>query len=199
VPTSFDGRKVRARFHADRPGPFLVQLLANVAGGPRPLLEATTYADVRPPASYFDEAAPGERVVTLDMDPPESLLAMLNAARESEGSRALRRDSMLDEIARNHAEAMRKLGRIAHDAGDGDPQARVLAAGVDAMWTGENVAHAPDVTLAHRALWRSPSHRENLLQSRFDRVGIGISRDADGYVWVCEVFADSPDVRDPSR
>jgi uncharacterized protein YkwD len=75
----------------------------------------------------------------------------------------------------------------------------VQAAELSILATGENVAHAIDVTRAHRALWASPSHRENLLQPRFDRVGIGIALDADGSIWVCEVFADFPDPVAQSR
>ena len=195
VPTSFDGRSARARFRADRPGAFLVQLLASVAGGPRPVLEATVYADLGPPRSFFGDAAPGEPSGPLaeGVDRAAALLDMVNAARATERSPALRRDSALDAIAQRHAEAMRKLKRIAHDAGDGDPRSRVEASALDVLAAGENVAHALDVTRAHRALWASPSHRENLLEPRFDRVGIGLAADGDGSIWVCEVFADFPD------
>lgn len=195
VPTSFDGKRARARFSADRPGSFLVQLLASVAGGPRPVLEASVYAEVPPPRSYFGDAAPGEPTTPLSphADQAEALLEMVNKARVSERSLALQRVPSLDAIASRHAEAMRKLKRIAHDAGDGDPRSRVEAANLVVLAAGENVAHALDVTRAHRALWASPSHRENLLQPRFDAVGIGIARDPDGSIWVCEVFADFPD------
>jgi uncharacterized protein YkwD len=195
VPTTFDGRRARARFHADRPGAFLIQLLANVAGGPRPVLEATVYADVPPPTSFFGEAAPGEPVLPLagSADKAAALLAMLNQARASEQSPALERDPTLDGIAERHAQAMRQQKRIAHDAGDGDPRSRVEDAGLGTLATGENVAHNLDVTRAHRALWASPSHRENLLQPRFDKVGIGVALDPDGSIWVCEIFADFPD------
>jgi uncharacterized protein YkwD len=197
VPTAFDGQHARARFNADRPGTFLVQLVASVSGGPRPVLEATVYADVPPPTSFFADAAPGEPSEPLRAanDPESALLAMVNRARDSEQSPQLVRDASLDGVATRHAEAMRKQKRIAHDAGDGDPRARVEAAGIDALAAGENVAHALDVTGAHRALWASPSHRENLLQPRFDRIGIGIVPDPDGSIWVCEVFADFPDQR----
>jgi uncharacterized protein YkwD len=195
VPTSFDGRRARARFNVDRPGAFLVQLLASVAGGPRPVLEATVYADARPPTSFFADAAPGEpqQPLAAGDDRSAALLAMVNLARATEQSPALERDAALDGIAERHAQAMRKLKRIAHDAGDGDPRSRVEGAALSILATGENVAHALDVTRAHRALWASPSHRENLLQPRFDRVGIGIALDPDGSIWVCEVFADFPD------
>ncbi len=195
VPTTFDGRHARARFHADRPGAFLIQLLASVAGGPRPVLEATIYADVRPPTSFFGDSAPGEpkQPLAANADQAAALLAMVNQARKSEQSPALLRDATLDGIAERHAEAMRHLKRIAHDAGDGDPRSRVETANLGILATGENVAHALDATRAHRALWASPSHRENLLQPRFDRIGIGIALDPDGSIWVCEVFADFPD------
>jgi uncharacterized protein YkwD len=195
VPTELDGARARARFYVDRPGTFLVQLLASVAGGPRPVLEASVYADVRPPTSFYGDAAPGEpsQPPARWSDPAAALLSMINLARRSEQSPSLTRDPALDAVATRHAEAMRKLKRIAHDAGDGLPPARLEAAGVSSLAAGENVAHALDVTRAHRALWASPSHRENLLQPRFDRVGIGVVPDSDGSIWVCEVFADSPD------
>jgi uncharacterized protein YkwD len=195
VPTTFDGRRARARFNADRPGTFLIQLLASVAGGPRPVLEASVYADAKPPTSFFGDAAPGEPAAPLppNADKTAALLAMLNQARGSEQSPPLERDPTLDGVAERHAQAMRKLKRIAHDAGDGDPKSRVEVTALSILATGENVAHALDVARAHRALWASPSHRENLLQPRFDKVGIGVALDPDGSIWVCEVFADFPD------
>ncbi len=195
VPTSFDGQRVQARFHADRPGAFLVQLLANVAGGPRPLLETTTYVDVRPPASFFGDAAPGEPTEPLSAqaDAATALLTMVNLARQSEHSPPLVRHATLDAVAEKHAQAMRQKRRIAHDVGDGDPRSRVESTGLDILSTGENVAHALNVVRAHRALWASPSHRENLLEPRYDKIGIGVAPDPDGSLWVCEVFADFPE------
>lgn len=193
VPTELDGQHVRARFRADRPGPFVVQLLADVAGGPRPVLEAALYADHKPPTSFLGEPAPGEPAHLPSGDLGTALLSMVNRARESEGSPALLRAADLDAIAQKHAEVMLKAKRVAHDAGDGLPTARVEAAGLSVLAAGENVAHALDLARAHRALWASPAHRENLLQPRFDRVGIGIAFDPDGSLWVCELFADYPD------
>ena len=58
----------------------------------------------------------------------QALLAMLNQARSTEQSPALTRDPALDAIAEQHAQAMRQLRRVAHDAGDGDHRARVARA-----------------------------------------------------------------------
>jgi len=62
-------------------------------------------------------------------------------------------------------------------------------AGLHVRVCGENVAHAETLALAHRALYASPSHRANLLSSSFDRIGVGVVRDADGSVWVTEELA----------
>jgi uncharacterized protein YkwD len=72
--------------------------------------------------------------------------------------------------------------------GDGDPHARVLAAGLNPRATGENVAAASTLGHAHRALWASPSHRGNILEKRFANMGVGVVKGPDGRVWVAEIF-----------
>jgi hypothetical protein len=188
VPSSFESGRVRARFHADREGSFLVQILASVDGGPRPVAEALVLAGDAPRALFTAAPAPGE-VAPAASRPDDALFVMLNGARESEGVRLVARDARLDRIARAHAEAMRAAGRLAHDVGDGGPGDRVAAAGVAARAVGENVAHTADARHAHRTLWRSPSHRSNQLDSRYDAAGVGVAEDQDGTLWVCELFA----------
>ena len=190
VPTSFNDGRVRARFNADLPGPWLVQLLGSVEGGPRPLLEALVFAGTEPPRTAAVSKAPGEGAASAASDPRAALYAMVNAARESELSAPLARDARLEALATEHAEAMRRARKTAHDTGDGDLNQRLERAGLE-LSAGENVAHAGSAALAQRALWASPSHRENLLFRGFDVVGIGVAPDADGTLWVCQIFASS--------
>jgi uncharacterized protein YkwD len=190
VPAARDGERVRARFRVDRSGVWLTQVLANVAGGPRPVAEALVHADVAPSPEYSVTPAPGEGAKDRSASAPEALFSMINAARASEGVRPLRLEPGLARVAEEHARAMRDARRIAHDLDDGNPAERVARAKIQARAAGENVAHAADVSRAHRALWASPSHRENLLLSRFNAVGVGVAEDADGSVWVCEIFAE---------
>jgi hypothetical protein len=133
VPTSFSGNKVRARFALSSPGPFVVQVLATVATGPRPVLEANIYADVDPPSTTPNLAAPGE-----------------DAGKNTRGKESL----------------------------------------LSARTIGENVAHAESVVNAHRALYGSPSHRENLLRNDYQSAGFAVIDGDDGSAWVCEMFAD---------
>jgi uncharacterized protein YkwD len=190
VPTWFDGTTLHARFALDRPGAFAVQVVASTASGPRPVLEASVFADVDPFTPVREELAPGEDSADSRSD-DDGLARMLSAARASAGEPALSRDARLDAIARQHAERMSAARTLAHDAGDGDPAERMRSAGLDARTTGENIAHAATVPLAHRALWASPSHRANMLRREFDRVGVGVVRDERGDAWVVETFAEA--------
>jgi uncharacterized protein YkwD len=188
VPTSFHAAQARASFAVDRPGTWVVQLLAKTAEGPRPVAEAMVHAGTPHPTSFFEREAPGEKAAAGAADARAAIERMINAARASEGLARLRRDGALDRVADAHAEAMARSRLLGHDAGDGDPVARLAAAGIGAAAVAENVVHAATVPRAHRALWSSPSHRENLLFERFDSLGVGVVRDKDGSVWVCELF-----------
>lgn len=190
VPTTLHGERVEAAFAVDRVGPFTVQLLADVQGGPRPVLEAALFADVEPPAAWVAWPAPGEQAASATGDDAAALRRMVNDARENERLPALRTSALLDQAALEHARAMRDSGALAHDTGDGDPLERLRKLGAQVAVAGENVAHEDTVVRAHRALWASPSHRSNLLDARFTAMGIGIARDDDGSSWVCETFAD---------
>ncbi len=191
VPAWFDGGTLHARFALDRPGEFTVQVLATTAAGPRPVVEATVFADAEPPARDSAEPAPGEEAETAGRSEDDALALMLAMARAASGEPPLARDARLDAVARDHARRMAAARSLAHDAGDGDPSERLLAAGLTARSLGENVAHAATVTLAHRSLWASPSHRANMLRRDFDRVGVSAARDERGDVWVVETFASA--------
>jgi uncharacterized protein YkwD len=191
VPTSIDRATgdVRARFALDRPGEFSVQLVADLAEGPRPLLEAHVFSDVAPPAEPAIAAAPGENAPESAADPSVTLEAMTAALRLDEALSPLRRDERLDALARAHVKEMKSSHAVAHDLGDGDLQTRIESAGLSARIIGENVARARSLVLAHRALYASPSHRMNLLRADYTHVGFAVVTDDDGDVYVCEVFA----------
>jgi uncharacterized protein YkwD len=189
VPASLTGDKVHSAFAVDQPGGWMVQVLATVSTGPRPVLEAMIWAGVTPPASFVSQPAPGESAAQGAKDDDDGMLRMINAARASEALGALVRDPVLDKVAKAHSEEMLKARMVGHDVGTGDPSVRLRAAGVTARVAGENVATASTLENAHRALWASPSHRGNMLLDQFTRVGVAVVRAPDGMVWVTEMFA----------
>jgi uncharacterized protein YkwD len=166
-----------------------VQVVADVATGPRPALEAQFYADAEPPQRMPSLAAPGESAGSGVRDERAALAAMVESLRRSRGLAVLRRDPRLDAVAAAHARRMKAAHTVGHDVGDGDPAQRLQNAGLSARESGENVAHAQNVVLAHRALWQSPSHRANLEHAAYDSFGVAVLDDPDGSVWVAEVFA----------
>jgi len=188
VPSSLSGGKIRSTFAVDQPGPWLVQVLATVSTGPRPVLEGTIYAGQKPPNEFVRAPVPGEEAGQGVKDLAEAMLRMVNAARVAEGRRPLTRDPALDAVARAHSEEMKKARLVGHDVGGGDPRARLEAAGITSAVAGENVASASSLENAHRALWASPSHRGNLLLERFTRVGVAVVQGSDGAYWVTEMF-----------
>jgi hypothetical protein len=181
VLSSFDSQtgRVRARVSADRPGAMTIQVIADIASGPRPVLEARVFVDVEPSAQ--PTIAPGEWV-------GGDLGKMLDALRSELALPALARDPRLDALAADHTRQMMRQQSIAHDAGDGTPIERLQNANISAQEAGENVAHAATLAQAHRALWNSPSHRKNLMRADFTRVGAAAISGADGTVWITELL-----------
>jgi uncharacterized protein YkwD len=94
--------------------------------------------------------------------------ALVNQTRAAYGRRALPRTAELDTKAQKQAQAMADAGRIFHSPN--------LAVGVSPGWRliGENVAVAPNVSSAHRALVASPSHLQNMVNPAFNQMGIGV-------------------------
>ncbi len=189
VIASLAGSKIHSTFSVDQPGPWMVQVLATVTTGPRPVLEAMIFAGTAPPAQFVPAPAPGESAAKGAKDDDDGMLRMINAARAAEQVSPLARDGALDKLARAHSEEMLRARMVGHDVGGGDPAARIKAAGIKAHVAGENVASAGSLENAHRALWASPSHRGNLLLDKFTRVGVAVVRAPDGMVWVTEMFS----------
>lgn len=103
------------------------------------------------------------------------LLSTTNAARIRAGLTLLHSDALLDRIAQAHAEAMAYGGYFDHidNAGRGVGE-RLLAAGYNYRWCGENISagktHAGEVV----EWWlNSAPHRENILKPEFTDVGFG--------------------------
>jgi uncharacterized protein YkwD len=60
---------------------------------------------------------------------------------------------------------------------------------------GENLFYCSivDVERGHVALMNSPGHRANILEGRFERIGVGAYTDTDGEFYVTEMFLSKAD------
>jgi hypothetical protein len=109
--------------------------------------------------------------------------SLLNHERTSRGGHALVTKSDLVAVARRHSQRMADRGYIYHN--DNLPNE------VDGDWQmlGENVGRGGSVDSIHQAFMDSSPHRHNILDSRFNQIGVGTVIANDGRIYVTEVFA----------
>jgi hypothetical protein len=112
--------------------------------------------------------------------------ALVNATRANHALSPLTRSSTLDEIARQQSRRMVDAEGIFHNP---DLAGALNAAGLDWIFTGENVGVGPGVVEIHDAFVASLHHYENIVKSDFDHVGVGVLSRPEGGVYVTHVFA----------
>lgn len=103
------------------------------------------------------------------------VLTLMNRDRSAAGLPPLVLDPHLSEVARAHSRDMDEHDFVGHvSPTTGDALARVRRAGFSPSWLLENVARAYSPEEAEAGLMSSPGHRENILDRRVTRVGIGV-------------------------
>ena len=107
----------------------------------------------------------------------ENVIRLTNQARVDEGLNSLVEDLRLTEAAQNKAEDMINRGYWAHFYQGEKPWDWMKEAGYTFIDAGENLAidftEAEDM---HQAWIDSPSHRDNLLGSSYQDIGIGVAQ-----------------------
>jgi hypothetical protein len=104
-----------------------------------------------------------------------------NAERTSRGLPAYTVASDLATVARRHSERMAAKHTLYHN-----PNLGSEVSGWQVV--GENVGMGGDVDSIHQAFMDSPEHRANILARDYTQIGIGTVVDADGVLWVTQVF-----------
>ena len=122
------------------------------------------------------------------------LLEAANKTRELAGVPPLRMDESLREAAKAHARRMVESERLEHQL-SGEPSllerialVSPLKASLKIDRAGENIAYAPCAPDVHETLMRSPPHRENLLDRRFNVAGVAAIW-SKGRLYVVQDFA----------
>jgi uncharacterized protein YkwD len=110
-----------------------------------------------------------------ESDPKAAMLLLTNGARKRAGLAPLELDAALESVAYAHSQDMVSAGFFGHQSPTtGTVDDRMKAARLRVTLVGENVARAPSPRDAHAMLMASPGHRDNILNPRFSRVGIGV-------------------------
>lgn len=128
--------------------------------------------------------------LTIDEALEAEMIRLVNAERQKVGLDPVERDTALRAVARAHSEEMFRLGYFAHDSPvTGSPADRLHAADVLYLSSGENLAYAPSLDVAHEGLMNSPGHRANILSPVYTRVGIGVVRSERRGIMFTQEFA----------
>ncbi|MGH9164223.1 MAG: CAP domain-containing protein, partial [Acidimicrobiales bacterium] len=113
------------------------------------------------------------------------LVSQVNDLRRPRGLAALAVDVRLASVARKWSATMATTSTLLHNP--------ALTALAPSLWQmlGENVGFGPSVGVVHDALVASPKHLANMVDTRFNAVGVGVVTVGDT-VWATEVFMQAP-------
>lgn len=126
----------------------------------------------------------------------QRFIDLTNSERLLRGLNALKMDTQLVEVAREHSKEMADKNYFDHVSptpGLRTAVDRYLAVVKQRpTWAlvGENLFYCSivDVNRGHTCLMESKSHRDNILNPRFERMGVGVYKSPDGQFWVTEMF-----------
>lgn len=119
----------------------------------------------------------------------EKLLKLINLDRAAKGLPALAADPELSRIARIKSEDMRDNRYFAHESPTyGKARQMLERFGYRFSGVGENIAHHATVEKAQAAFMTSEGHRRNILSSVWQKVGVGVCYDANGYIYATQIF-----------
>lgn len=114
---------------------------------------------------------------------------LLNADRRANGLPKLKLNGSLVVLAEKYGKDMITRNFFSHYNPEGQsPFDRMRKQGIHYRYAGENLAVHKTVDAAHRALMNSPGHRANILHPNYTEVGIGVSYDKNGSVYVVQEF-----------
>lgn len=119
------------------------------------------------------------------------MLDLVNIERGEAGLEGVVGNFPLTSVARDHCMDMMSRGYFSHYTPEGlSPFDRMAQANIEFTFAGENLALAPNVTLAMQGLMNSPGHRANILSKDFGKLGVGV---IDGGIYgemFCQEFTD---------
>lgn len=140
-------------------------------------------AATTPPSNGDDYTTPSISVQE------ENAFILLNQDRIANGLPALTLDPVLCSIARAKSQDMNDNNYFSHTSPTYGTASQMLKQfGYSFTSVGENIAHHATVEKSQAAFMSSDGHRRNILGSQWTKVGIGVWKDAQGFVYVTQLF-----------
>lgn len=124
-------------------------------------------------------------------DVEELVLSLINAERKKQGLFELKFDSRLMQLADLKTNDMLEENYVSHNSDKYGKIFNMLEVnGIEYKIAGENIARNKSAELAVKAWMDSKSHRENILEERYEYTGISVIKDKEyGYLFV-QIFME---------
>ena len=136
--------------------------------------------------SVYGFQVPTDRLETGEVE--QELYDLINRERAKQGISLLQISKNLIPIARRHSQDMAGQSELTHNSQDGKTYAqRLQEAGL--FFKAFSQSFLPEAI--HNSFMRSKGHRENILDPRFDTVGIGVIYDKDRGYYITQDFLTS--------
>jgi len=137
--------------------------------------DSLTYLTSRPGSTESIPITAEIGELRIDEQEEIAMFNLVNKERKERGIKELVSRDDTVRVARRHAEDMWKRSYFGHVSPEGkDLGQRLAEEEVRFFLAGENLALSPTLITAHTGLMNSPGHRENILDERFKRMGIGV-------------------------
>ena len=137
--------------------------------------ESLTFLTIKPGSHESVNLNFTQKQTSIDSVSETVMLTLVNEERIKRGLAPLTFDPTLREVARSHSQDMFSRGYFSHYSPEGrDVGDRLTAVGAFFLVAGENLAYAPNVKIAHEGLMNSPGHRENILDTQYHKLGVGV-------------------------
>jgi uncharacterized protein YkwD len=112
------------------------------------------------------------------------LVQLTNLERAAAGLPGLAGSWPISQVSRAWTAMMAAGGGLAHNPG----YAPQIWASMPCATVAENVGYGSSLEQVHAALMASPGHRANILNPRYTLIGVGVTWDASGLLWLTQNF-----------
>jgi len=110
----------------------------------------------------------------------QELFRMINRDRAEAGLPELEWNEWLAQAARKHAMEIARRGQLSHQfPGEPDMRNRIAATSLRFDASAENLALGPTTAEINDGWMRSPGHRANILDSKYNAIGVAVVRSGD--------------------
>ena len=158
---------------------------------PEPEPDPEPKPDPEPEPEPEPEPDPEPDPYTVDSAGEARMLELVNQERQKAGVPPLTLYKELRKVARLKSEDMLVNNYFDHYSEQyGSPFDMMRDFGIQYWSAGENIAKASSVDRAHNSLMNSTGHRNNILNPKYDHVGIGIIKSSEGAYFVTQMFIE---------